>query len=449
MLAAMRGDHGKQTGNKPGRVRFSFATLVLLLLIVSTALTPLSAYGQVNYVARFTLDKASVVAGEPVFCTFSIENKGTQPFAFAFRNPSRIANSELESEPNFKVRDAAGRRAADPAPRRCGGAKGTAVYGSVSLPPRQIHTERWLLNQWARFARPGRYRVRAERRLPLMGIDEARHEFTAAPVAFAAALNDLTLEVTAPTDTKLRSAFEPYQKVVRKPEAKGFPESFEAVVTLPQPFLLDELVMLASAGPDERRWERDRALEGLARLGTPEAWEAVLKIARGGDSTDPAASPEASAKQDALRAFAILLLAERGNRADLGSLLAMLPGAPDSLRGEIIRALGFFRDARANKELFERLHSPATHDRVNAVLGLRNLEDKSAIPALIAMMNDPEGQVRQVAHFALRNLTGQRIELSSTATAQESLRVASSWRSWWQKQDGDYRPVRQPACRDW
>jgi hypothetical protein len=319
----------------------------------------------------------------------------------------------------------------------------------VSLPPRQIHTERWLLNQWARFARPGKYRVRAERRLPLLGIDEVRHEFTAAPVAFAAALNELTVEVTAPTDAKLRGALEPYQKVVRKPEAKGFPESFEALVTLPQPFLLDELVILARAGPDERRWERDRALEGLARLGTPEAWEAILEMARGRDGTAPASSPEATAKQDALRAFAILLLAERGNRADLGSLLAMLPGAPDSLRGEIIRALGFFRDARANKELFERLHSPATNDRVNAVLGLRNLEDKSTIPALIAMLNDPEGQVRQVAHFALRNLTGQKIELSSTATAQESLRVGSAWRAWWQKHGAEYKLLRQPACRDW
>ena len=443
----MRGDQRVRIGNTPTtRLLLPFQ---LALVMAAIGLHPIPCLAQVNYVARFTLDKASVVAGEPVFCTFSIQNTGTQTIAFAFRNPSRIANSELESEPNFTVRDAAGRRAPDPAPRRCGGAKGIAVYGSVSLPPGQIHSERWLINQWARLARPGRYRVHAERRLPLLGVDEARHEFTSAPVAFAAALNELTLEVHAPTDAKLRRAFEPYQKVVRKPEAKGFPESFEAVVTLPKPFLLDELVMLASAGPDERRWERDRALEGLARLGTPESWEAILRIARGSNSPVPAASPEAAAKQDSLRAFAILLLAERGDRADLASLLAMLPGAPDSLRGEIIRALGFFRDTRANKELFERLHSHATNDRVNAILGLRNLDDKSVIPALIAMLNDSDAQVRQVANFALRNLTGQKIELSSTAPAQESVRVGSVWRAWWQKQGADYRPVRQPACRDW
>ncbi|MBI4166425.1 MAG: HEAT repeat domain-containing protein [Acidobacteria bacterium] len=425
------------------------ATRRLLWLAVAFYLLPVPAPAQVNYVARFTLDKSPVVAGEPVFCTFSIQNTGAQPFAFAYRNPMRIANSELESEPNFVVRDAAGRRVADPAPRRCGGAKGTAVYGSVSLPPGQIHTERWLLNQWARFARAGKYRVHAERRLPLLGIDEARREFTGSPVAFAAALNEFTVEVAVPTEAKLRSAFEPYEKVLRKPEAKGFPESVEAVVTLPQPFLLDELVMLASAGPNERRWDRERALEGLARLGTPEAWEAILKIARGSDAPVQGAPPETAAKQDSLRAFAILLLAERGDRRDLASILAMLSGAPDSLRGDMIRALGFFRDPRANQALFDRLHSPAPADRVNAILGLRNLEDKNVVPALIAMLNDPEAQVRQVAHFALRNLTGQAIQLSPTASAGEAVGVARSWRAWWQKQGADYRPLRQPPCRDW
>jgi hypothetical protein len=416
--------------------------------MASLALLLPPASAQVNYVARFTLDKSAVVPGEPVFCTFSIENKGTQPFAFTFRNPTRIANAELESEPRFRVRDAAGRRVPDPAPRRCGGAKGTAVYGSVTLPPGQIHSERWLLNQWARFSRPGRYRIHAERRLPLLGINEATHEFTAAPVAFAAALNDLTLEVAAPDEAKLRAAFEPYRKVVRQAEAKGFPESFEAVVTLPQPFLLDELVRLAGAAPTERRWERERALEGLARLGTPEAWAAILEVAQGGGLAG-AVTPEAAAKQESLRAFAVLLLAERGNQNDLTALLALLPTAPDSLRGEIVRALGFFRDERAHGVLFERLHAPSTPDRVNAILGLRNFGDASVIPALIAMLNDPEAQVRQVAHFALRNLTGQTIELSSTATAKEARHVAGAWKVWWQRQGPEYKPLRQPACRDW
>ena len=142
-------------------------------------------------------------------------------------------------------------------------------------------------------------------------------------------------------------------------------------------------------------------------------------------------------------------MAERGERSDLTAILRMIPEAPGTLRGEMIRALGFFRDQRANQALFESLHSRVASDRVNAILGLRNLESRDVIPALIAMLNDPEPQVRQVAHFALRTLTGQRFQLSSAASANETAGVSRKWRAWWQKQGSDYKPQTQPACRDW
>jgi len=419
------------------------------LLAAALGLWPSTLPAQVSYVARFALDKSAYRVGEPIFCTFSIHNTGRRPFAFPYRNPTRIGNPELESEPRFLVVDAAGRRVHDPAPRRCGGVKGTALYGSVTLPPGQIHTERWLLNQWARFSRPGRYRVRAERRLPLLGLDAAQGQFIGPPVAFALALNDLTLDVSASTEEQLRSIFEPFEKAVHEPETREFPEAFQAVVTLPQPFLLDELVRLASAATDEWRWDRQQALEALARIDTPAAWDAILRIAQGGDSPPRAASPDSVEKVDSLRAHAILLLAEKGDRRFLPPILALLSQAPDSLRGAILRALGLFRDARANQALFERLHSAVSEERVNAILGLRNLESRDAIPALIAMLNDPEPPVRQVAHFALRNLTGERIQLSAAASAVESARVAGQWRAWWRKQGPDYTPGRQPPCRDW
>ena len=69
------------------------------------------------------------------------------------------------------VTDSRGPRLPDPGPRPCGSPQGTTVYGSVTLPPGQVHTERWLLNQWAQFAAPGRYHVRAERRLALLQPD--------------------------------------------------------------------------------------------------------------------------------------------------------------------------------------------------------------------------------------------------------------------------------------
>ncbi len=421
---------------------------ILLQAGVVLSLLPACILAQTSYVARFTLEKKTYLVGEPIFCTFSIHNTGTQPFTFTYRNPTRIVNPELESEPSFSVVDSAGRHAEDPAPRRCGGAKGTAVYGSVTLPPGQIHTQPWLLNQWARFSRAGTYRIRAERRLPLYGVDASQPQFDGPPAAFASALNDLTLEIIPSNAEQLRAVFEPYEKVLRKPDARRFPEAVQAVITLPQPFLLDELILLATAPPKVGRWQRDQALEGLARLGTPPAWDAILKIAhgRGGIGGD---SPQETASADALRGYAILLLAEKGDARFLSPILDMLARAPETMRGEILRALGYFRDSRANQALFEMLHSPQQDDRVNAILGLRNLGSKDVIPALIAALKDPEAPVRQVAHFALQNLTGQQFELSSTASVAESVGVEEQWRAWWRKQGPGFAPVRQAPCWDW
>lgn len=450
MWASMRFTLRNDSKNKqiPGRglreVRFFLLAGLLLCL------HPFSAAAQVSYVARFSMEKKSYLLGEPIFCTFSIQNTGLLPFAFSFRNPTRILNPELEGEPRFSVIDTAGHRLADPAPRSCGGAKGTAVYGSVTLPPGQIHSERWLINQWARFRRPGHYRVRADRRLPLLGLNAAKGEFTGPPVAYASATNEIAFEVTAATEEGLRAAYEPYQKALEKPGTAGFPEAVLAVTALPQPYLLARLVTLAGASSSERRWSREQALEGLARLGTPAAWDAILRIARGkGETRSVASKPVEAAQDEAFRAYAILLLAEKGDPAVLSPILSILDSAPETLRGEIVRMLGFFRSPRANQVLFERLHSPVIIDRVNAILGLRNLEIKDAIPAIIAMLNDPEAQVRQVAHFALRSLTGQPFTLSSTATPSESKRAEEQWRAWWGKNGATFTIRRQPPCRDW
>src|SRR5207245_3568825 len=133
------------------------------------------------------------------------KNTGTRAFGFRYRSPDRSLNTALESEPHFKVTGADHRAVADPAPHPCGGAKGSAVYGSVSLPPGQTHTERWLLNQWASFSRPGHYSVRADRHLPLFNMERSKPDFFSKPVAFAGAIEDWQFEVVRGTDAQLRA----------------------------------------------------------------------------------------------------------------------------------------------------------------------------------------------------------------------------------------------------
>jgi len=452
MMAAM-GPKTEQVSHRAAHSLFSRFKHFPLVLCLSAAAMWLGAsrsgVAQVSYVARFSLEKPTYLAGEPIFCKFTIQNAGTQVFSFSYRSPSRVANPELETEPRFSIRDQQGRSLPDPAPKPCGGAKGTTVYGSVRLPPGQTHTERWLLNQWAGFSSPGRYRVRAERRLPLLAFDVSKPDISGPPVAYALAINELALEIAPSTPDQLQKAFQPYLKTLEKPAGPEAGEALLVLATLPQPFALEKLAALARAPAAKRGLDRQQALEGLARLGTREAWEEILKVARGADGGVAPSNAAAKLAEDSLRANAVLLLGEKGDAAFVPPLLAMLPTASETLRGEILRTLGLFHDPRANQALFETLRSPASNDRVNSILGLRNLGSKEVIPALIATLSDPEAQVRQVGNFALQGLTGQKIRLPQNASPGASQRVAGQWHAWWREHGANFAPVPQQPCRDW
>jgi HEAT repeat protein len=408
------------------------------------------ASAKVSYIARFALEKNKFILGEPIFCDYEIRNTGSTTFTFAYRAPSRVLNLELEQEPRFKITAKQGPAIPDPAPKPCGGAKGSVVYGSVSLPPGHLHQERWLLDQWARFTRPGYYRVQAQRRLPLFAIDASAKESSRRPIAYALALDELSFVILPSSEAQRRAALEPYAKILNNPDADNLTDAFLVGITLPEPPMLPRLAAMAGAPPSEHRWDRQQALEGMARLGTPAAWQEILGIARGLQASGPsAARPPHPSPDLALRGYAILLLGERADPSSLAPLIDMLSTSPGELQGDILRALGFFHDPRANEILFQNLRSPRPVDRVNAILGLRNLESKDAIPALIAKLDDPHAEVREVAHFALEGLTGQRSGPSRSSSPAESSEDAASWRTWWLKHEATFVPARQPPCHDW
>ncbi|MHB8653328.1 MAG: HEAT repeat domain-containing protein [Terriglobia bacterium] len=433
-----------------------FALAFVFIFSTGLLIFPVTGRAQVSYVARFTLDKQKFLLGEPIFCNFVIQNTGARTFSFRYRSPDRILNSDLENEPHFRVTTRSGRLLPDPAPKPCGGAKGSAVYGSVTLPPGQTHTERWLLNQWGRFLRPGQYKIKAERRLPLLTAEPGTPEFTTHPAAYALALDDLQIEVTPSTETEIHSVFQPYLKLLDAPAPADVAEPVLVVTTLPQTFFLDKLEWLAQAPASEHRWDRSKALEGLARLGTPAAWNDIVKIARGenaarSSSPGPATPSTRAIEQanDLLRNYAVLLLGEKADPAFLPALLEIIKSSSGDLRGEAIRALGFFHDPRAANALFEKLRSTSSTDRVNAILGLKNMGTRNSIPAILAMLQDPDAEVRQVSNFALQGLTREQIKLSPSAGRVESEHVAHLWRQWWQAHAANFVPAHPPACHDW
>jgi HEAT repeat protein len=422
-------------------------------LLAVASLMPLPGASQVNYVARFEIEKPQYLLGEPVFAKFTIQNSGSQTFQFVYRSPSRVLNRELEAEPRFRVTENAGRPLPDPAPEPCGGTAGTVVYGSVTLPPGQTHTERWLVNQWARFTSPGRYHLRAERRLPLLALDPRTQELSKKPAAYALALDELTFEVVPATEAELRAAFKPFQIDLKDAKNPNPAEAVLVVTTLPKAYLLPDLKAMTKPS-SAKRWDRRTALEGMARLGTPEAWKAILNIAQGRDPRSAGPPPDSNAqasadKDNSLRSYAVLLLAEKGDAASLPALLEMATKGSGGLQDDALRALGFFQDPRAVQALYERLHSEKPSDRMNAILGLKNLGTKETLPAIMAMLKDPAPQVRQVANFALRGLTGEKFNLSEKAEPEESARVAAQWHAWWGEKGASLVLPRPSPCREW
>jgi len=421
--------------------------LGLFLLAVRLSSTP--ALAQVDYSVHFEMEKPEYLLGEPIFCRFVIRNTGSNIFAFRYRTPTRSLGSDYEQEPRFRVTDLRGQRPPDPGPRPCGNPQGTTVYGFVTLPPGQIHTERWLLNQWAQFAAPGHYHVHAERRLALFPPDSQEGKFSEKPAAFAMAMDELSVLVVRSTRAEVDAAFQPYLAAVKNPKDPNPAEAVAVLTSMPQPFFLNQLVAMINAGKPDR-WDRRDIVDGLARLNTPASWQAILKLFQGPETTPTSGSKDAVERsEDPLRSYALLLLAEKGDPAFIPTFVEMLAKSAEPMRGDILRSLGFFHDARAYQPLFDNLHSAQVTDRMNAILGLKNLGSKEVIPALLAALNDPEVRVRQVANFALEGLTAYKVAVSDNPSREESERVAKKWHAWWLEHAGSFSPPRPAACHDW
>lgn len=430
-------------------LRRAGCTLQLGLFFLAVGVNLAPAFAQVDYSVHFEMEKPNYLQGEPIFCRFVIRNTGKQVFAFRYRTPTRTLGVDYEQEPRFLVTDSQGRRLPDPGPRPCGSPQGTAVYGSVTLPAGQVHSERWLLNQWARFAAPGRYHVRAERHLALLLPDPQTGGFAEKPVAFALAIDELSVLVVRSTREQVAAAFHPYLTAAQNPKDPNPAEAVMVLTSMPQPFFLDQLVAMAKAGKPDR-WDRRDALNGLARLDTAASWNAILKLFRGNDTSAGSGSKEGTQPgEDPLRSYALLLLAEKADPAFIPAFVEILGKSAEPMRGNILRALGFFHDPRAYQPLFDNLHSPQATDRMDAILGLKNLGTKEVIPALLAALNDLEPPVAQVANFALEGLTGHKVATSANPGREESKRIANNWHAWWRENAATFSPPRPAPCHDW
>jgi HEAT repeat protein len=84
--------------------------------------------------------------------------------------------------------------------------------------------------------------------------------------------------------------------------------------------------------------------------------------------------------------------------------------------------------------LRDRLADPRAEVRRAAALALAAKDDRSAVPALIPLLEDPEELVVRGAKAALKSLTGQDLGPARGASAAQRAAAVSAWKAWWRKQ---------------
>jgi HEAT repeat protein len=84
--------------------------------------------------------------------------------------------------------------------------------------------------------------------------------------------------------------------------------------------------------------------------------------------------------------------------------------------------------------LRSRLSDPRAELRRAAALAWAAKDDRSAVPELIPLLNDPEDLVVRGTKAALKSLTGQDFGPARGASAAERSAAVAAWKNWWRKQ---------------
>ncbi len=106
----------------------------------------------------------------------------------------------------------------------------------------------------------------------------------------------------------------------------------------------------------------------------------------------------------AVRRQAAARLGRAGDRSALPALIDALRDPDKTVRREAAKSLGFIKDARAVPRLLEALGDDDRNVRLYAAYALGEIKDKRASAALTAALADPEWCVRDQAAWALREI---------------------------------------------
>ncbi len=110
--------------------------------------------------------------------------------------------------------------------------------------------------------------------------------------------------------------------------------------------------------------------------------------------------------------------------------LVALSAKPAASRAEAIENLAHLRAYSAARAVAGRLGDPSPEVRREAAICLGFCGGRAQLAPLVAALEDPEWSVRQAAHAALSNLTGQELAFDALAADERQAAQRVRWRAW-------------------
>jgi hypothetical protein len=118
------------------------------------------------------------------------------------------------------------------------------------------------------------------------------------------------------------------------------------------------------------------------------------------------------------------------------ALAAAIPRLTGPARSKARDALAERLTRMTAATLRAKLAEESPELRRAAALACGMKDDKSYVPDLIRLLDDPESGVVRAAVVALQSLTGQKFGPNADASAADKKQAVRAWKSWWEKNGG-------------
>jgi hypothetical protein len=346
---------------------------------------------------RFYPEKQQYLVGEPVAIDFEVVNGSSKVFETSEDNCFHGYFKVDNAAPEKRVR-----LFGCPKP----GMSGDCLIATRQIPAGQTYQKRFLLEGPFELASAGTYHVRATRK------QDVRSKETNALPVYVDVQSEFDITLRVPEEGELEAAYQPLLNdlVSRDWMVRYFAAS--AITQNPPRFA--EAAILALADD----WTlADLSINGLKRLATTAARAKLLQMAS-------LSSPE-STRQPAIRA-----LGEIGNPEDCEAMLGIAGQNINYTQAEAYIIAGHICKERAIPVLYSLIPSAGLQLLMGIVGGLENTSSRSAVPALIGLLQNSDRNIRRDAHEALATLT-HRIAKYGTADEASTRKSYGQWSNWW------------------